>query len=162
MWRYSQRRVQSGPALLLVSGIRVCFRSILLFLVSNSQWMSQLDHAFYIRSGLPREHRGTRKKFSHAQSMQKFSTKLITHHKLTCLHMSMSLSTLTVKALLIILPKRSLTESRQCQERKKQCEDAAHEGENKGNKSLMGPLKSLGDPGKYPLSTPSRWACIWS
>ena len=81
--------------------------------------------------------------------MQTFSTKLITHHKLTCLHMSMSLSTLTVKALLIILPKRSLTESRQCQERKKQCEDAAYEGENKGNKSLMhGASQEFGGPRK--------------
>ena len=62
----------------------------------------------------------------------------------------MSLSTLTVKALLIILPKRSLTESRQCQERKKQCEDAAHEGENKGNKSLWGLLRVWGTQESIP------------
>ena len=60
-------------------------------------------------------------------------------------------STLTVKALLIILPKHSLIESRQCngkQKKRKQHEDAA---KNHENKSLMGPLESLGAPGKYPL-----------
>ena len=45
---------------------------------------------------------------------------------------------------------------------KKQHEDAAHNGKNHENKSLMGPLKSLGAPGKYPLfpppPPPPRWA----
>ena len=76
------------------------------------------------------------------------------------------LSTLTVKALLIILPKRSLIESRQCNgkwKKKKQREDAAQKifyGKNHETKSLMGPLKSLGTPRKYPLFPLSRWA--WS
>ena len=37
---------------------------------------------------------------------------------------------------------------------KKQSEDAANNGKNYENKSLMGPLKSLGDPGKYPVFPP--------
>ena len=37
---------------------------------------------------------------------------------------------------------------------KKQHEDGAHNGKNHENKSLMGPLKSLGVPGKYPLFPP--------
>ena len=63
--------------------------------------------------------------------------------------MSNSLSTLTVKALLIILPKHLLIESRQCRESEKQREDAAHKGKNHENKSLMGPSK-LGGPGEVP------------
>ena len=39
---------------------------------------------------------------------------------------------------------------------KNQREDAAQTGKYHENKSLMGPLKSLGAPGKYPLF--SRWA----
>ena len=70
-----------------------------------------------------------------------------------------SLSTLTVKALLNILPKRSLITSRNTW-KKEQHEDAAHKAKNHENKSLMGPLKSLGAPGKYSLfpPLPSRWA----
>ena len=60
-----------------------------------------------------------------------------------------------MKSLLIILPKHLLIESRQCWESEKQREDAAHKGKNHENKSLVGPLKSLGAPGKYPLF-PSR------
>ena len=37
---------------------------------------------------------------------------------------------------------------------KKQHEDAAHNGKNHENKSLMGPLKSSGAPGKYSLFPP--------
>ena len=37
---------------------------------------------------------------------------------------------------------------------KKQREDAAHKSKNHKNKCLMGPLKSLEAPGKYPLSPP--------
>ena len=50
-----------------------------------------------------------------------------------CLHASKYLSTLTMKVLLVILPKRSLIESRQCngrRKKKKQCEDAAQKGKN--------------------------------
>ena len=43
------------------------------------------------------------------------------------------------------------------QKTRKQCEDAAHKGKNNENKSLTGPLKSLGAPGKY-LPPSSRWA----
>ena len=56
---------------------------------------------------------------------------------------------------MIVLSKRSLIESRICngkQKKKNELEDAAHKGENK---SLVGPLKSLGTLGKYP---PSQWA----
>ena len=52
-----------------------------------------------------------------------------------------------------------LIKFRQCQESEKQREDAAHIGKNHENKSLMGPLKSLGAPGKYPL-LPSQWAWL--
>ena len=55
----------------------------------------------------------------------------------------------------IILFKCSLIESRQCngkrKKKKKQHEDAAQKGKNHENKTLTGPLKSLGAPGKYPL-----------
>ena len=41
-------------------------------------------------------------------------------------------------------------------DKEKQRENAAHKSENK---SLKGPLKSLGAPGKYPLFPPrSRWS----
>ena len=43
------------------------------------------------------------------------------------------------------------------EKKKKQREDAAQKifyGKNHENKSLMGPLKSLGTPGKYPLVPP--------
>ena len=48
-------------------------------------------------------------------------------------------------------------ESRQCNVKRKkreQHEDAAQKGKNHENKSLMGPLKSLGAPQKYLLSSP--------
>ena len=83
------------------------------------------------------------KKFSSLYSCRR--GQLINGVALTCLHASKSLSALTVKLLLIILPKCSLIESRQCwesEEKLKQREDAAIKGENK---SLMpqswGPLK---------------------
>ena len=57
---------------------------------------------------------------------------------------------LIVKDLLIILPKRSLIAI----ESEKQCEDADQKGKNHANRSFMGPLKSLGAPGKYPLFLP--------
>jgi len=72
----------------------------------------------------------------------------------TCLHASKSLCTLTVKALLIILPEHSLIESRQCwgsERLTKQHEDAAHKDKNHENKILRGSLKRLGAPGKHPL-----------
>ena len=50
-----------------------------------------------------------------------------------CLHASRYLSTLTMKVLLIILPKRSLIESRQCnrkKKKKKQLEDAVQKDKN--------------------------------
>ena len=59
-----------------------------------------------------------------------------------------------MKALLIILPKHLLIEARQCQESEKEREDAAHNGKNHRNKSLMRPLKAWG-PGEVspvPLS----------
>ena len=65
-----------------------------------------------------------------------------------CLHV------LTMEALLIILPKHLLIEARQCRESEKELEDAAHNGKNHRNKSLMGPLKAWG-PGEVspvPLS----------
>ena len=77
------------------------------------------------------------------------------------------LSTLAMKVLLIILPKRSLIESRQCngkQKKKKQCEAAAHKGKNK--KASWGPFsrnfKVWGSPGKYPLFPSSRWPGYWT
>ena len=62
-----------------------------------------------------------------------------------------------MKVLLIILPKIFLIESRQCngkRKEKKQRKDAAEKGKSHKIKSLMGPLKSLGAPGKYPLFSP--------
>ena len=49
---------------------------------------------------------------------------------------------LTMKVLLIILPKCSLIEYRECNgkwKKKKQREEAAQKGKNHENKSLMGP-----------------------
>ena len=74
-----------------------------------------------------------------------------------CVHTCQSVSTLTMKALLIILPEHSLIESRQC-----------WESERFGNSVKMqsikvkimkvkvsrGPLKSLVVPGRYPLFQP--------
>ena len=63
----------------------------------------------------------------------------------------MSLSTLIVKALLIILHKHSLIESRQCRESEK-CRNSMKmqpiKGKNHENESLMGPLftPTLGGP----------------
>ena len=71
---------------------------------------------------------------------------------------SKCLSILTVKALLIILPKCSLIAPRQCngkQKKRKQREDAAQKGKIHENKSFMGLLKSLGAPGKHPLFHPT-------
>ena len=68
---------------------------------------------------------------------------------------------LTVKALLIVLPKSSLIESRQCngkQKKKKQREDAAQKGKNYANKSLMGPQENIPCPPPPPLPL-FQWAC---
>ena len=71
----------------------------------------------------------------------------------TCLHMPKSFC----EALLIILPNRSLIESSQKKGKQKvkkqRGDDTAHRCKNHKNKCLMGPFKSLGAPGKYPLST---------
>ena len=78
---------------------------------------------------------------------------ILVRHVYTCQRVS-------VKALLIILPKRSLIESSQKkgkQKVKKQREDdTAHRCKNHKNKCLKGPFKSLGSPGKYPLSPPIK------
>ena len=93
-----------------------------------------------------RESRGDPGKSFHVRSAQKYSRRgqLINGVRRT----SKCLSTLTVKVLLIILPKRSLIESRQCngkrKKKKKQRENQAQKGKKHANKSLMGPLKSLG------------------
>ena len=63
-----------------------------------------------------------------------------------------------MKALLIILPKHLLIESRQCWESEKQREDATHKVKNHENKSLMGPLKSLGGGGALKVWEP--WGSI--
>ena len=75
-------------------------------------------------------------------------------------HVSRNLSTLTcnVKALLIILHKRSLIESRQCNGRrkiKKQCEDATQKGNNV--KASWGPLNIWGPRGNSPCPPPASW-----
>ena len=69
------------------------------------------------------------------------------------LHASKCLSTLTVKALLIILPKRSLIEPRQCngkEKKKKQHEDAV----NLQAHGVPFLETSLRTPGKYSLFPP--------
>ena len=105
-------------------------------------------HCYYCQGH--QESRGRSGKSFHARSAQKYSRcgQLINGIR----RMSKCLSTLTVKVLLIILPKRSLIESRQCNgkcKKNKQHENQAQKGKNHGNKSLMGPLKSLGASGKY-------------
>ena len=94
-----------------------------------------------------RESRGDPGKSFHARSAQKYSRRgqLINGVWST----SKCLSTLTVKVLLIILPKCSLIESRQCNGKRKkiinkQRDNQVQKGKKHANKSLMGPLKSLG------------------
>ena len=75
-----------------------------------------------------------------------------------CIHV------LTMKALLIILPKHLLIEARQCWESEKEREDAAHKGKNHQNKSLMGPLKAWGPRGGFPcfpLGGPGLAGSLW-
>ena len=76
-------------------------------------------------------------------------------------HTSKCLSMLTVKALLIILypSLHSLSQDNAMDSERKKCLDAVQKSKNHANRSLMGPLKSWETPGKYPLFTPSQWAC---
>ena len=99
-------------------------------------------------------------------SRTKFFIQLIIHSRhgqlindvgFMCLHASKYLSTLTMKVLLIILPKHSLVESRQCNRKrkiKKQREDTAQEGKNL--KISWGPFsrKKFGAPGEVSPATP--------
>ena len=72
-------------------------------------------------------------------------------------HMCQSVSTLTMKTLLIIIPEHSLIESQQCWESERFGNSVKMQpikSKNHESKSLMGPLKCLGAPGKYPLFHP--------
>ena len=107
----------------------------------------------------PREQRGPGEKLSRARSAQK-NVQIINYSFLVwCVFTRQRVS---VKALLIILPKHSLIEPRQCHagkwKIKIQREDTAHKGKNHeswGHLKVWGPFEKLGAPGKYPpLSGP--------
>ena len=108
----------------------------------------------------PREQRGPRGKLSWVWSAQK-KVQLINY--LCLVRCVFTHQRVSVKALLIILLKHSLTESRQCHagkwKIKKQREDTAHKGKNYENESLMGPHLGApwktGSPGEVsPVSSP--------
>ena len=87
-----------------------------------------------------------------------FSTRgqLINSVSSMCLHVSKNLSTLTLKALLIILPKHSLTESIQCNGKWKIVKMQPIKVKIIKIKSSWGPLKIWGPQGSipHPLSGP--------
>ena len=89
----------------------------------------------------------------HARSVQKYSRRGQLNNGVR--RTSKCLSMLTVKALLIILPKRSLIEFRQCngnRKKRKQHEDAAQKGKNHESKASWGPLKIWEPRGTIPCS----------
>ena len=102
-----------------------------------------------------RESRGGPEKSFHARSAQKYSRRGQLNNGVR--RTSKCLSMLTVKALLIILPKCSLIEFRQCngnRKKRKQHEDAAQKGKIIKIKASWGPLKVWEPHGTIPCSPP--------